>query len=301
MDGKDLSRRVRQLLNEPSTSTFIDARTTYDYLYEGAKAWVLISKCLRKEQEITIVDGTQTYTLDGDFLGHYLKEEGDFFIKYYDETNYYFLDFKPYEEIIYDNNTTEQSIPDYWGITTDPTLDSQITGTASAAGASTGGKSTLAAATAKFTDVTPGDVVHNTTDASDGVIIAVATDFKSCTTCLFGGTGNDWTSADAFVIQPRGRLLLVFDPPPSTDDHTATVYALQKPPPVYSDYDVYPFAFDYAEALAKYAAWLYKYRDSEPNMGDAFYMYFKAQAEEYGTFFRKAVGTEESRVYPRMR
>lgn len=302
MDGKDLTRRVLNLLNEPSTSQFIDERTTFDYLYDAAKQWTIISKCLRKTQEITTVASQQGYTLDGDFLGHYIRDDNnDFQIKYNDGTDDYFLDFKPYREIINDNNEDSQTIPDNWGITHDATLDSQVSGATNAAGASVGGKSTCAAATALFTDVTAGDIIHNTADGSDGVVISIASDFKSVTTCLFGGTDNDWTSADTLIIQPRGRLQLVFDPPPETKDHTVTVYALQKPPPVYSDYDVYPFSYDYAEALSKYAAWLYKYRDKEPDFGNAWYQAFFAQATEYGALFREAVGIDKSRMVPRFR
>lgn len=302
MDGKDLTRRVQNLLNEPSTSQFLDARTTYDFLYEGAKQWTIISKCLRKEQSITTVAEQQGYTLDGDFLGHYIRDDdNDFQLKYNDGTNDHFLDFKPYREIINDNNEDSVKIPSEWGITQDTTLDSQVSGAANATGAATGGKSTCAAATTLFTDVTPGDIVHNTTDGSDGVVISVASDFKSISTCLFGGTENDWSSSDSVIIQPRGRLKLLFDPLPSTASHTATVYALQKPAPVYSDYDVYPFSYDYAEALSKYAAWLYKMRDREPDFAHAWYTYFYAQAMEYGTLFSTTVGIDTSRMVPRFR
>ena len=299
MDGKDLSRRVLKLLNEPSTSQFIDTRTTFDFLYEAAKEWVNISKCLRKTQSITTVAEQQGYTIDGDFLAHWVKDDDNSFqVKYNDGSDDYFLDFKEYSEIIYDNDSDSVLLPSYWGVTNDTTLDSQITGVTNAAGAAVGGKSTCAAATALFTDATAGDIIHNTTDGSDGVIISIASDFKSCTTALFGGTDNDWTSGDALIIQPRGRLKLVLDPPPSTAAHTITVYALQKPTPVYSSYDVYPFSYDYAEALSKYAAWLYKMRDKEPDVGHAWYKFFYAQAMDYGGLFKAAVGIDTSRMVP---
>jgi len=301
MDGKSMARRVRNLLNEPSTSSFLDSRTTFDFLFEAAKTWTIISKCLRKTQSITTVAEQQGYSLDGDFLGHFLRDDDrDFFLKYNDGSDDHFLDFKPYQEIVRDNNTDSQSVPSYWGITTDPTLDDQITGTASADGDATGGKSRLTVASAAFADVTPGDTIHNTRDASDGVVVKVVSTV-ALDTCLFGGTDNEWDTSDAFIIQPRGRLQLVFDPPPSTDSHTATIYALQTPPPVYSDYDVYPFAFDYAEALAKYAAWLYKYRDKEPEFGNAWYQFFLAQANKYGELFKEAAGRDTSRIVPRFR
>lgn len=302
MDGYDMSRRVLSLLGEPSSSQFIDAMTTYDFLYEAAKKWTIISKCLRKEQTITTVAETQSYSLDGDFLGHYIRDDdNDFLIKYTVGSVDYFLDFEPYRELIENNDTDSTLIPSYWAITHDATLDTLITGVTNAAGAATGGKSTCAAATALFTNSTPGDVIHNITDGSHGVIISVAADFKSVTTALFGGTANDWTSSDAIISQPRGRLALVLDPPPSTASHTITVYALQKPAPVYSSYDVYPFSYEYAEALSKYAAWLYKMRDREPDFGHAWYMYFEAQAMEYGGLFKESVLTDHSRMIPSFR
>lgn len=296
-----MARRVRILLNEPSTSAFLDSQTTYDFLFEAAKAWVVISKCLRKTQSISTVADQAAYTLDGDFIGNYLRDDDrDFFIKYNDGSDDHFLDFKPYQEIIRDNDTDSITVPNYWGITTDPTLDSQIAVDASAAGVATGGKCTLTVATAAFADVTPGDIAHNTDDTSDGVVVKY-TSTTSIDVCLFGGTANDITSADSFIIQPRGRLQLVLDPPPSTASHTITVYALQNPAPVYDDYSVYPFAFDYAEALSKYAAWLYKYRDKEPDFGNAWYQFFLAQAQAYGELFKEAVGRDTSRVVPRFR
>jgi len=301
MDGQNLQRLVRQFLNEPSTSSFLDARFTYDALYAGAKEWTRISKCLRTTQSITTVADQRGYSLNGDFLGHYIKDNDDnYIIKYNDGSNDYFLDFKPYEEIIYDNDTTSVSIPDYWGITQDTTLDSQVSVAASAAGDKIGGKARLTVAVASFADIVPGDIVHNTTDVSDGVVEKVVST-TALDICLFGGTDNEVDSADAFIIQPRGRLQLVLDPPPSTASHTVTVYYLQKPAPVYSNYSVYPFSYDYAEALAKYAAWAYKYRDREPDFGDAFYQFFAMEAREYGKLFKNAAGLAKSAIVPRFR
>lgn len=299
MDGKNMKRLVRELLNEPATSQFLDDRTTFDNLYEAAKEFTRLSECLRATQAITTVAEQAGYSVNGDFLALYLKDEDeDHYIKYNDGTNDHFLDYKPYQEIIWDNDTTSISIPGYWTITTDPTLDSQIAVDASQAGAATGGKCNLTVAADTFEDITPGDIVHNTDDGSDGVVVNYNTD-KSIDICLFGGTANDITDTDSFIIQPRGRLLLQFEPPPKTADHTATLYYIQKPAPVYSDYQVYPFAFDYAETLAKYAAWLYKMRDSEPDFGHAWYQYFVAQANEYKRLFKGAFGRDKSNIRPR--
>lgn len=297
MDGKDLLRRVRQLLNEPSTSPFLDERTTYDFLYAAARQWIIETESLTAEQDITTIANTAGYTIDGDFLSLYLKHDDEFFIKYYDGTDYYFPKFKPYSEVIYENNTTGITIPGYFTITDDQTLDTLISDTADIAADDVGGKTVLTMNTEVFGDVTPGDIIHNTTDVSDG-IITKATSTKIIEICLFGGTDNEIDVSDAFLIQPRKRLKLILDPKPSTAGHTVTLYYLQSPRPVYSDYDVYPIPFEYADAIAKYAAWLYTYRDDEPNFGDAYYVHWRRQVTTYRRLTNKALVKEESRIIP---
>jgi len=281
MDGKNLSRLVRQSINESSTSVWLDERTTYDYLYEAAKEWVRRTKCLTNTQSITTVADQTDYTIDGDYMGLYLRNaENKYYIKYNDGSDNYFPTFKGYSSIIYDDNDTSVAIPDNFSIADEQSLDSQISGTASADGDATGGKSLLTT-TSDLSDVTSGDIVHNTTDDSDGVVVSVPSGGTTAYICLFDGTDNEWDSSDAFIIQPRRRFRLILDPPPETASETITFYYIQKPAPVYSDYDVYNIAFEYSEALAKYAVWLYKYRDREPQFGDAFYQYWERAIRAY--------------------
>jgi len=301
MDGKDLLRRYKELLHIKSTDTDFVERTGYDYLYAAAREWVIQTECLTATQSITTVASQAGYTLDGDYLSMYLKHNDRFFLKYNDGTIDYFLYFKPYEEVIFDNQTTAITIPSYFTILDDPTPDSLISGSANATGTHVGGKSTLAVAAAAFADVTPGDIVHNTKtgNVSDGVVVGY-TSTTSIDTCMFlatTGAAASWASSDTFYIQPRKRFILQFDPPPKTGSHTATFYYLQKPNPVYSDYDVYMIAYDYPEALCKYAAWLYKYRDQEPKFGDAFYRYWDMQIKDYQRLTRKGLA-KRSRMVP---
>lgn len=306
MDGKDMRRRLRQLIGETEYSEFLDPQTEYDFLYEAGKQWVIETECLTAEQEITTVASQAGYTLNGDFLGLYLKEEDvedyeAYYLKYYDGTDYTFINFKSYSEVIHDNNTTAQTIPDAFTIIDDTTLDTIISDTADNAADDVGGKTILTMNTAIFTDITPGDIIHNTTDESAGPVVYVDSAYKIIHICLFGGTDNEIDANDSFIIQPRKRLKLQFDPPPSTKDHTATLYYLRKPSPVYSDYDVYQIPFDYHEALVRYAAWLIKYRDDEPNFGDAFYAHWKKAIEDYGRLTNKAFLKHESRIIPRLK
>ncbi len=259
------------MLQEDSGSTFLDSELSYRFLWEAATEIVSITNSLASTQIITTVAEQSGYTLNADFLRMRLKDKDDReFIKYNDGTTNYFIYPRSYQEIILANNTTSQTIPTGYAIEPDSTLDSQISSTTTSAGVSSGGQATLTDTGSDFADVSPGDLVHNTTDGSDGVVIS-KTSSTALVTVLFGGTDNDWTSGDSYVIQPQGRLKIELNPPPSTASHTITVYYIQRPDPVFSDYGVYKFKQEYMQSLVEYALWRYKYKDGEPNFGDAFY------------------------------
>lgn len=277
MDGKTLLYKLRQLLNEDSDSGFLDKRTSYDYLWEAAIEFVNRTACLKSTQSISTVVDQTGYTLNADFLSMYLKNDSNnLYIKYNNGSTDSFVTWKDYEDIIYGNNTSSQSVAGGFSIIDDSTLDSQVTGSATSAGALSGGQATLTDTAADFSDVSPGDIVHNTTDGSDGIVLS-KTSSTVLVTALFGGTDNDWAVSDAYIIQPQGRLKLVLDGPPSTADHTITVYYTQRPAPVYSDYGVYRFPSQYSDAIVKYAAFLYKFKDREPNFGHTWYGIFDRQ------------------------
>jgi hypothetical protein len=132
-----------------------------------------------------------------------------------------------------------------------------------------------------------GDFLHDTTDKSDGIVVGVTSD-TVLKIALFYGTNNFATTADAYTIVPQGRKVLVFDPPNLTAGYTATVLYVQKPDPVYTDYGSYRFDTTAMFAIVKYAAWLYKYRDREPNLGDTFYKFWLAQVSAATAMTNKA-------------
>ena len=277
MPGKTYNYKLRQLLNEDADSAFLDTRTSYDYLWEAAIEFNARTNFLKSTQEITTVADKTGYALNADFMKLYLKDSNnEFYIKYNDGSNNTFLNWKEYEDIVYSDNTTSQSIPDYFSIIDDQSLDSQVTGTATSAGALSGGQAILTDTSADFSDVSAGDIVHNTTDGSDGIVLS-KTSSTVLVTALFGGSVDEWTVSDSYVIQPQGRLQLILDPPPSTDGHTIIVYYVQRPTPIYSDYGTYRFPSQYMDGLVKYAAFLYKFRDREPNFGNAWYKIFDRQ------------------------
>jgi hypothetical protein len=286
MNGKTLSRDVQEILNEASTSGFIDDRTTYDYLYEAAVQFNLISQLNTDETTITTVDGTADYYLPYNFGSLYMKNQsGAYFLKLYDGTSYTWVLWKSYEEIYYENETTETKYPDSFTIV-DHDQYANITGTTTADGAASNGECTLTDIVAPFANVTIGDYVSNITDGSSGYIIAV-TSSSALVTALFDGTNNVWMLGDEYIITPKARMKIVLSPTPSTNGYIVSVPYVSMPDPVYSDYRKYRIPEQYRGALVKYAAWLYKYRDREPNYGDGFYKMFDQQARRAKADYNK--------------
>lgn len=275
MDGKSALRSLRILLNEDSNSDFLDTRASYEHIWLASKEFADRSNCLTSTQSITTVANQAQYTLNADFMKMYLRNsDNNHYVKYNNGSADQFILFQDKEDAIYQNSTASVEIPSKFYIEDDPNLDSQISSTATAAGTSSGGVCTLTDSTAPFADVSVGDIVHNITDGSDGYVVS-KTSTSVLITALFDGTNNDWTNADAYIIQPQGRLRLVFNPPPSTSGHTVTVYYVQKPSPVFSDYYVYRFQEQYMFGIINFAAFLYKYKDRIPNFGDKFYAIFE--------------------------
>jgi len=297
MDGKSLTNGLADILNESSSSsTFLESRASYDYLYEAALEFCRRTRVLTASQDITTVADQTNYDLNTDFLSLYLRDnQNRYVVKFDDGTNEVFLPFRDYEAIAYANQSTSVSIPSNFSIIDKQSLTTRITGTVTADGASSNGECTATDSAAPFTNVKVGDDIHNTTDGSDGVVIPV-TSTSALVVALFGGTDNDWTSGDAYVIVPQGRKQLVLDPPPSTAGYTVTIRYTQKPDPVFSPYRTYRFDRQYEPAIIKYAAWLYHYKDSEPNFGDAFYKYFDMQVRMASKTEHKSTNPPTMRV-----
>ena len=291
MDGYTLSHDVQELLNEDSTSGFIDDKFTYDCLFEAATQFADLTGIIKKHTTLTTVDGQSEYNLPADFNRLYMRDSTKrLFVRLYDTSAYYWIYYKPYEDIILENQTDEQEVPNDFAIIQKDALVDNVTGTATSDGASTHGLAVLADTAATFTTyVTVGDTIYNTTDGSRGIVTKV-TDANNITTALFGGTSNDWTSADVYGIIPKPRMQMVFNPTPSTSGYSIEVWYIAKPEPVYSDYSQYNIDNAYRSALAKYAAWLYKYRDREPNYGDKWYILFDSSVRRAIDSYRKQSG-----------
>jgi len=273
LDGTEILYNFRELLGEPVGSAWLDTKSQYYFINRGAIKVVEKTTCLHGTQSITTVADQTNYNLDADFLGLHLKNDsGDWYIKYNDGSSNYFLPFAGYADVIADDNTSSVLIPSRFSINDASALLSQISSTTTSAGAATAGEATLTDTAATFvtSGVQPGDIVHNTTDASDGYVLTVTSE-TALVTALFNGTDNDYTSGDSYVIQPQPRRQLVLDPPPSTAGHTVTVYKITKPEPVYASYRMFRFNENYNMATIYFACALYKLRDQDPKKANDFF------------------------------
>lgn len=274
MDGKLLKYELRNTLNEEDGSNQLDDFTTFGLINKGAAELNTRIRHIKKDQSITTVADQTDYTLNADFIGLYREDRlHNKIIKYSDGSTMYNL--KQTDEDLYFRNqsnetVTSVAIPYSFAIVDDKTLDSQVSGTTTSAGAKVAGKSTLTDTAGDFSDVSAGDNVHNTNDGSMGIVLS-KTSSTVLVVALFSGTDNDWTSGDAYVIQPQGRYKIVLDPPPTTAGQTITVPYIARPVPVYSDYDAFRFPVVYHDALIEFAAGFYKYRGDEPNFGDKWF------------------------------
>lgn len=282
MDGLEIQRRVEDLLDEESTGTWLNTRTTYDYAWEGAKRFVSRVECLTSYQDITTVADQVNYVLDAKFLKLHLKDtQNRYYARYKEATSaaYSFLTYKDYDEIIYANqaqlvtDATQEGVdvPSHFSIKDKADLYAQVTADASAAGAASGGQCILTDDNNTFVTfgVAAGDPIHNTDDGSSGVVLSVTSE-TALVCALFGGTDNDWTEGDTFVIQPQGRFEVILDPPPDDASDTVRIWHVEIPAPVYSDYGSYRFRQHNIEHIVEYAAAKYKYRDNEPNFAKEF-------------------------------
>jgi len=281
MDGLTLSNQLSQLLSEPSTSTWIDMRTTFDYLYEAACEFVRETQCLTNTQTIVPIATVDHYDLNPDYFFLFLTDDQNrFFVKFNDGTNDWMISHREYPAMTYGNQTTPQAIPDSFSIRDCRDLPVNLVGTNTAL--STVGynlESTLTDPSASFlTTVSVGDTIHNTSGNVHGVVLEVPTN-TTVITAMFPTIG--WSVSDQYVIIPQGRKELIFSPPFSASGGTITVEYVQRPTPVYSYYRGYRFNHTYGPAIVKYAAWLYKYRDREPQFADLFYKHWDLMLRRY--------------------
>ncbi len=273
MDGKRLSRQLRQMLNEESGSNYLDSFTTFDLLNQAAQKLNEKLEQLETTIDLTTVADQADYTLPANYQRLIRVDgKGRHLIRYNDGVTFHYLPQKD-DDVRFRNkpfSVTSVTIPDSFSIQYDDIEDTQVTGTETTGGSLVAGKATLIDSTAPFANVEAGDTVHNTTDSAMGVVLS-KTSSSQLITALFDGTNNFWTSADAYVIQPQAKYKLTLNAPPSTVGHTVTVEYLRRPKPVYSDYDVFQFPVQYQDTLVFYAVGFYKYRNQMNDEGNTWF------------------------------
>ena len=285
MDGKTLSRDLRELLQESGTSSFMDDKTTYDWIYRAACHYAFLTRALTGESTGTIVQGVRTYSLPVDYLRLYARHNRSdrFFIKINDGVSDSFVFDRAYDAVQFENNSSQQAIASSFSVI-DALPLTRLTSAVTSTGAVNtplSGECYLNDTTGTFlTKVAVGDFVHNPAEGDDGasgVVIAVVSNIK-LTCALFDNASGEpvgYTSGQTYVINQQGRYAVYLDPPPLTAGYIITVPYIRRPAPVYSPYAAYQFPGDASLALILYAAWAYKYRDREPNYGDAMYGHFE--------------------------
>ena len=144
MDGKTARLFTERLIHAVSKADVLNRKLTYDFIMAGAEEFTSRVSCIRETQSITTVADQANYDLNGDYFRMYLKtgqrRGGNFFIKYNDGTTDYFIQFKSYQRVIYDNEITSVTIPSNFTIHEKTSLGSQVTGTTTSAGTQSGGQ-----------------------------------------------------------------------------------------------------------------------------------------------------------------
>jgi hypothetical protein len=281
MDGTYLIGQLQTVLRENSFSQFIPLRSQYDYLWKAAVEFVKRTRCMSANQAFTTVAGQSSYDQNPDFLQFGLMDTYNrYFLQYNDGTNTNNIYFRDFNMVVYANQTTSVPLPFNFTNNDKAGPATNITGTAGA-----GSGANLLDAAAPFASsgvqiVFPGDEVHDSTTGYYGLVTAYNSS-SSIATAIFDSTGSTtetWTVGHGYVVVPQGRKQIILSPPPSASGCIVTVPSyVKKPNPVFTPYDSYPFDSQYALALAFYAAWLAKYQDEQPQLGDAFYKYWDAQ------------------------
>lgn len=277
MEGYTLLRRVREFLGEPVGGSFMNDRTSYDCLYDAVKDFNKKTHFQTGTQVIPVGANVSDYNLNPDFVGMALRDRYNKpFIKYTVNGTDYFLNPMDYQDMILANDTSSSSVPSGYSIIDAPQV-AQIAGAVTADGAITAstGECTLTDSGADFSNVAAGDFVHNLTDGSHGVVLAkIGGTSLSLLCALFEGTTNAWTSGDDYMIVPQARYQIIFTPTPSAVA-TATITYIVRPDPVYSPFRAYKIPSDAELPICQFAAYLYKYRDREPNIADALYKHYE--------------------------
>jgi hypothetical protein len=286
MDGKTLAEDVRKLLLESDSSTFINDKVTYDFLYEAALHLNGELQWVTDTYNTTTVANQKDYILPVDFQELYAVDDMNrkyIYMNTGTDTVNQMVMYRDDDKMIHDvlpNQT--KTYADFFNIRPDTTILQAFYygSTATATHTAWQNTSVLEDSSGYLANAQVGDTIHNTTRDTDGYVIFV-TDSTHIVTALFGTGNTYWTSGDAYILKPQHRLTLHLEPYPTTSGVQIYVPYVKAPYPVYCPVHSYPFPETFRFALVKYAAWLYKYLDREPNYGDMWYKYFDENIRKF--------------------
>lgn len=279
MDGKTLTSLWLDAVDMPQKDNLFhtDERRVYQYLDRAAVDFIRETRCLTKTVVLTTVVGQQAYDLPADFIELYLRDRNNrLTVKYYDGAVYSWPLLTSFDRIFRGNLTVKQEKPSCFAIIDKITQPALIAGTTTAAGTKTAGQCILTDSAKAFltTDlVYPRDVVHNTTDESDGLVLSV-TDATHLVSALFDGKKNAFRNGDSYIIQRATAKQIYLDAPSETAAHTITVPYICMPDPVYSDYGFWRLPAAYCHAIVCEAAFLFQNREGDYTSADRHHILF---------------------------
>jgi len=244
-------------------TSYAPDRELFEKLDAAACIFTREVKVLHTEAEITSVANQQNYDLPGGFIGlHLVNRSGKFFLKYYDGENYSFPTLTTWDKIYRDNLSTAQTWPNRFALIEKEDLGTLITGTATAAGALSGGQCTLTDTTKLFTTtnrVWPRDIIYNVTTGAVGYVLSV-TDATHLVVALFDtdGAAEALSLSDSYRIQPASKYQILLDAPSESSGDTMYVPYTCMPEPVFSDQGFWRFGPETCKAIVDGAASLMK-------------------------------------------
>jgi hypothetical protein len=225
MNLKNIIRRVRSLVREPQEN-FIRDEEIRDWANDASFEITKEIHYPWKEQTIYCVADQVDYDLASDFhaehplLDFYLnKQKMDKYDVQWMEREY--PDFLKADSVTQPDTYYFRNI-DQISIYRPPQLVASGTDTTGS------GAAVLNDSAAEFASSYVGHAIQNTTDGSQGLITAVATE-NQLTAALTGGTLNVWSLADAYTINLSGTFPYTYKETDMTDDDDETLIAAKFP------------------------------------------------------------------------
>ncbi len=272
MDAHSIISKVYSLINEATTSTFIDDATTYEFLNSALREVVRRTQLFIKEATIKITAGQKSYPLPNDFLKFFAKTDDDYAepALYYNSNKITYIDYGTYLSL--DRSATAR-------IPTNYTLNfsypaSSITGTTTSNATPNNGEVQLVSASGNFSSSLIGGAVHVTHNSVtyNGYVV----EYVSPTVLVVATQPSTSISAgDPYVISPPPTNIITFYPTPSENFDLPISY-YHTLPPIYSPFRSIPIPQDLLIPIACYICWLYKYKDREPVYGDKYFLIFES-------------------------